>query len=307
MIVPVYPRASRDDLTSNCSTASPRTPASSSFVSATLPPRVCSKPFCSRPEQGRDGPVMGTRVCVCLKVVPRAEVQLRSWTTHRAASTGPGRATSTRQTSTRSRRLSPSRQLGGGVVAVSMPPKRRPRHCGMRWPSESIGGSPSATRASRIGLVVTGRVLARVLQLEARRGHRGRVTSRSTVGVRCWAQPSPSVWVSRSYRVSGTCRSSTAGSRATRQTSVSEVVLDAPTPCVVALSGSANTPRYPSFREVVTAKRKEIIVLSAADLGLTPSEVGWAGARTRVLGLSPAQPAVPRPRYGPGRKERLSS
>jgi electron transfer flavoprotein beta subunit len=51
-----------------------------------------------------------------------------------------------------------------------------------------------------------------------------------------------------------------------------------------------NTPRYPTFRDVVVSKRKEIAFISTADLGLTPGACGWEGARTKVLSVAAAPP-----------------
>jgi electron transfer flavoprotein beta subunit len=78
--------------------------------------------------------------------------------------------------------------------------------------------------------------------------------------------------------------------RGGRQGVTAEQVLEAPLPCVVALAGSTNSPRYPSFRDIVAAKKKEIETRTLADLGVAASEVGIPGARTLVLALA-APPA----------------
>ena len=77
--------------------------------------------------------------------------------------------------------------------------------------------------------------------------------------------------------------------RAARQVAGGDQVVRA-APCIVALSGSANTPRYPSFRDIVQAKKKTIVTISLADLGVPPDQVGTAGAKTEVLSVAPAPP-----------------
>ncbi len=65
-------------------------------------------------------------------------------------------------------------------------------------------------------------------------------------------------------------------------------VVDAPTPCIVALSGAVNSPRYPAFKGIVAAKKQQIPVLTAADLAIGPDAVGAAGSGTAVLSLTSA-------------------
>ena len=69
---------------------------------------------------------------------------------------------------------------------------------------------------------------------------------------------------------------------------VSEV-LEATMPALVSVTDQANEPRYPSFKGIMAARKKTVLTWSLADLGVDPSDVGPAGARTRVLD------AVPRP------------
>jgi electron transfer flavoprotein beta subunit len=78
--------------------------------------------------------------------------------------------------------------------------------------------------------------------------------------------------------------------RGNRQTADDEVILESPMPCIIGLSGSATVPRYPSFRDIVTAKKKPIERLSLADLGIGLGSVGRAGARTQVIGVAPRPP-----------------
>jgi electron transfer flavoprotein beta subunit len=67
-------------------------------------------------------------------------------------------------------------------------------------------------------------------------------------------------------------------------------VLEADLPALVSVTDQANEPRYPNFKGIMAAKKKPIEVLSLEDLGLSPSETGAAGARTRVLDVQARPP-----------------
>lgn len=54
-------------------------------------------------------------------------------------------------------------------------------------------------------------------------------------------------------------------------------------PVLVAVSSGINEPRYPQLKGIMAAKKKEIKVYTAADLGLAPDQVGEKGAREKVL------------------------
>ena len=54
-------------------------------------------------------------------------------------------------------------------------------------------------------------------------------------------------------------------------------------PVLIAVSSGINEPRYPQLKGIMAAKKKEIKVYGAADLGLPPDEVGEKGAREKVL------------------------
>jgi electron transfer flavoprotein beta subunit len=66
-----------------------------------------------------------------------------------------------------------------------------------------------------------------------------------------------------------------------RQTEFGYDTIRAPLPAVVAVSDAINTPRYPSLKGIMGAKRKPQDTLSAGDVG------GAEGAATTVLALSP--------------------
>ena len=73
--------------------------------------------------------------------------------------------------------------------------------------------------------------------------------------------------------------------KAKRQTEYGYDVIEAPLPCVVAVSDAINEPRYPSLKGIMGAKKKPFDTVSAGDLGLPADEVE-AGSRTVVLALA---------------------
>jgi electron transfer flavoprotein beta subunit len=75
--------------------------------------------------------------------------------------------------------------------------------------------------------------------------------------------------------------------RAKRQTEHGYDVIEAPLPAVVSVSDAINTPRLPSIKAIMGAKKKPTEVLSAADAGVDPSLVGADGARSVVTNVAP--------------------
>jgi len=78
--------------------------------------------------------------------------------------------------------------------------------------------------------------------------------------------------------------------RVKRQTEYGYDLIEAPTPCVVAVSDAINEPRYPSLKGIMGAKKKPQDVLAVTDLGLSSDSVGAAGSGTSVLALAPPPP-----------------
>jgi electron transfer flavoprotein beta subunit len=74
--------------------------------------------------------------------------------------------------------------------------------------------------------------------------------------------------------------------RVKRQTEYGYDIIEAPVPCVVAVSDAINEPRYPSLKGIMGAKKKPQETVSLADLGLSAGEAGENGSRTEVYGLS---------------------
>jgi electron transfer flavoprotein beta subunit len=78
--------------------------------------------------------------------------------------------------------------------------------------------------------------------------------------------------------------------RVKRQTEYGYDLIEAPLPCIVAVSDAINEPRYPSLKGIMGAKKKPQETLSAADLGVESDTVGETGSRTDVRALQPPPP-----------------
>ncbi len=68
-----------------------------------------------------------------------------------------------------------------------------------------------------------------------------------------------------------------------RQSESGYDLVESSLPALVAVSSGINEPRYPQLKGIMAAKKKEIKIYSAADLGLPPDQVGEKGAREKVL------------------------
>jgi electron transfer flavoprotein beta subunit len=68
-----------------------------------------------------------------------------------------------------------------------------------------------------------------------------------------------------------------------RQSESGYDLVESSLPVLVAVSSGINEPRYPQLKGIMAAKKKEIKVYTAADLGLAPDQVGEKGAREKVL------------------------
>ena len=78
--------------------------------------------------------------------------------------------------------------------------------------------------------------------------------------------------------------------KAKRQAEHGYDLIEAPLPAVVSVSDAINTPRLPSIKAIMGAKRKPLETVSAADLGLDTGRAGGDGARSVVRTISPPPP-----------------
>lgn len=81
--------------------------------------------------------------------------------------------------------------------------------------------------------------------------------------------------------------------RITRHTDRAVEQVEAALPALVSVTDQIGEARYPTFRNIVAARRKPVQVWSLADLGIEPALVGSAGAATavRAIGAGPARAA----------------
>ena len=61
-------------------------------------------------------------------------------------------------------------------------------------------------------------------------------------------------------------------------------------PAVVSVVEKINEPRYPSFKGIMAAKKKPVEVLSVADAGIDPAQVGVGAAATEVVSFAQRPP-----------------
>ncbi|AUN41412.1 electron transfer flavoprotein subunit beta/FixA family protein [Tsukamurella tyrosinosolvens] len=75
-----------------------------------------------------------------------------------------------------------------------------------------------------------------------------------------------------------------------RETDEGIFELEASLPAIVSVNEKINEPRFPSFKGIMAAKKKEINVLSLAEIGVELDEVGGANAGTTVTAVTPKPP-----------------
>jgi electron transfer flavoprotein beta subunit len=68
-----------------------------------------------------------------------------------------------------------------------------------------------------------------------------------------------------------------------RQSEAGYDLVESKLPALVACASGINEPRYPQLKGIMAAKKKEIKVMTAADLGVPADQVGEQGAREKVL------------------------
>ncbi len=75
-----------------------------------------------------------------------------------------------------------------------------------------------------------------------------------------------------------------------RETDDGVFTLEATLPAVVSVNEKINEPRFPSFKGIMAAKKKEVTVLTLAEIGVEGDEVGLANAGSKVLSSTPKPP-----------------
>ncbi|TGD84839.1 electron transfer flavoprotein subunit beta/FixA family protein [Mycolicibacterium sp. CH28] len=72
-----------------------------------------------------------------------------------------------------------------------------------------------------------------------------------------------------------------------RETDDGVFTLEASLPAVISVTEKINEPRFPSFKGIMAAKKKEVTTLTLAEIGVDADEVGLANAGTTVLASTP--------------------
>ena len=75
-----------------------------------------------------------------------------------------------------------------------------------------------------------------------------------------------------------------------RETDEGLFTVEASLPAVVSVNEKINEPRFPSFKGIMAAKKKEVVTLSLADIGVEADEVGLANAGSSVVSSTPKPP-----------------
>jgi len=72
-----------------------------------------------------------------------------------------------------------------------------------------------------------------------------------------------------------------------RETDEGVFTVEASLPAIVSVNEKINEPRFPSFKGIMAAKKKEVTTLTLADIGVEADEVGLANAGSSVLSSTP--------------------
>jgi electron transfer flavoprotein beta subunit len=74
--------------------------------------------------------------------------------------------------------------------------------------------------------------------------------------------------------------------RATRVDEAGARTVEAPMPAVLSVTDQTGEPRYPTFKDVMAAKKKPVTEWSLADLGVDPATVGADAARVEIAAVT---------------------
>jgi len=75
-----------------------------------------------------------------------------------------------------------------------------------------------------------------------------------------------------------------------RETDDGVFTIEASLPAVVSVNEKINEPRFPSFKGIMAAKKKEVTKLTLAEIGVEGDEVGLENAGSKVLTATPKPP-----------------
>jgi electron transfer flavoprotein beta subunit len=75
-----------------------------------------------------------------------------------------------------------------------------------------------------------------------------------------------------------------------RETDDGVFTVEASLPAVISVNEKINEPRFPSFKGIMAAKKKEVTTLTLAEIGVEADEVGVGNAGSKVLSSTPKPP-----------------
>ncbi len=75
-----------------------------------------------------------------------------------------------------------------------------------------------------------------------------------------------------------------------RETDDGVFTVEASLPAVISVNEKINEPRFPSFKGIMAAKKKEVATLTLAEIGVGADAVGLANAGSSVLSSTPKPP-----------------
>jgi electron transfer flavoprotein beta subunit len=78
--------------------------------------------------------------------------------------------------------------------------------------------------------------------------------------------------------------------KARRDSDAATETIEATTPLVLSVTDQGDEPRYPSFKAIMAAKKKPVLTVSLADLGVAVEDVGLSAARTSVRSVAARPP-----------------
>jgi len=229
------------------------------------------------------------KIAVCMKEVPDASATKRIDPQTLRLDRGGGGTLNEFDTHALEEALKLKESQGSGeVVVVSMGPQRAlesMRKALAMGADRVVLVSDDALAGS--DLLATAKVLAKALEREDAELVLFGQQAGDSDGAVLWAAVADLLRLPMISQVAG-LEVADGKAKAKRQTEFGYDVIEAPVPCVIAVSDAINEPRYPSLKGIMGAKKKEQDVVSLAELGLEAGETGESGSRTSVLALGEA-------------------
>ena len=169
--------------------------------------------------------------------------------------------------------MAPNGEMSGMRTALAMGAAR-----GVLVSDPALAGSDALTTAKVLAAAISklGTPDLVVAATESTDGYTGTVPEQlaEVLGL-------PSVTFAKKVKVDG------AVLKIDRQTEAGYDEVECPLPALISVTAGVVEPRYPSFKGIMDAKKKEIVTVTASDLGISP--VGWSGAGQKVASVTQAE------------------